>query len=173
VSSAPPAPPADPPRGQRDTNKGKLINLRQIYLTLVKLTIRKLPLGGLDQGVREMLQKHWQIKQRFDAALKEKDYHEFKTMVLRGKVSHKTLAAIMGEESLLEHTRGWNPAEWNWHTLGKFAERKRGRRPHPYQREERHHPGQRDEQRAEGSRTIGQRVDRLNGLLSALAKELN
>ena len=139
----------------------------------MKLTIRILPLGGLDQGVSKILQKHWQIKQRFDAALKEKDFHEFKTMVLRGKVSHKTLAAIMGDQSLLKHPRGWNPAEWNWHTLEKFAERNRGKRSHPYQREECNPQGQREEQRAEGSRTIGQRVDRLNGLLSALAKELN
>ena len=116
---------------------------------------------------------------------------DFKNMILRGKVSHRTLASIIGEEALLQKTRGWNPHEWNWHNMQKFTDKKRGQRAHPYQRAS-HHPQQRhqqshphhqhyqrvehhpqaQEQVVEGSGTIGQRVDRLNGLLSAIEREL-
>lgn len=138
------------------------------------------------------------IKERFDQAIQERDYVDFKNMILRGKVSHRTLASIIGEEALLHKTRGWNPHEWNWHNMQKFTDKKRGQRAHPYQRAS-HHPQQRQqqshqhhqqqhqshpdhqpyqrvehhpqaqEQVVEGSGTIGQRVDRLNGLLSAIA----
>ena len=50
---------------------------------------------------------------------------------MRGKVSHRTLASIIGEEELLRKVNGWNPGNWNWHTMKVFLER----RAHPYQRE--------------------------------------
>ena len=107
---------------------------------------------------------------------------------MRGKVSHRTLAAIMVEEELLRQTQGWNPGEWNWHTMKVSSrENTRERRAHPYQREGvraysyqreggRAHPYQREEvvNRGEGSsRTMGQRLDRQQGLMKDIEKILS
>ena len=40
---------------------------------------------------------------------------------MRGKVGHRTLAAIIGEEELLRQTNGWNPGKWNWYTMKVFS----------------------------------------------------
>ena len=93
---------------------------------------------------------------------------------MRGKVSHRTLAAIMGEEELLRQTQGRNAGEWNWHTIKVFSrENTREGRAHPYQREGvraypyqreggRAHPYQREEivdRGVGGLHTMGQRLD--------------
>ena len=144
--------------------------------------------GDPNKGLSELLEKHWYLKERFEIALREKDYVDFKHCVMRGKVSHRTLAAIMGEEELLRQTQGWNPGEWNWHTMKAFSrEKTRERRAHPYQIEGvraypyqseggRAHPYQREEivdRGVGGSRTMGQRLDRLHGLMKEIEKELN
>ena len=67
-----------------------------------------------------MLEKHWYRKERFEISLRGKDYIDFKHCVIRGAVSHRTLAAIMGEEQLSEKNHGWNIGEWNWNTMKVF-----------------------------------------------------
>ena len=148
----------------------------------MKLTYLILLSEDPNQGLSDLLEKHWYIKERFDKALQERDYVDFKNCVLRGKVSHRTLASIIGEEELLRQVNGWNPGNWNWHTMKVFSERRahpyqreRVRAPH-YQREERAHPYQRVEpvdRGVGGSRTIGQRLDRVQSLMKELEKELN
>jgi len=130
-----------------------------------------------NKGLSDLLEKHWYLKERFEIALREKDYVDFKHCVMRGKIGHKTLAAIIGEEELLRQTNGWNPGKWNWHTMKVFSKGPtRERRAHPYQREVRRaHPYQREEivdRGEESSRTMGQRLDRLNGLMKEIEKEL-
>ena len=49
-----------------------------------------------NQGLSDLLEKHWYIKERFKKALQERDYVDFANGVMKGKVSHKTLAAIIG-----------------------------------------------------------------------------
>ena len=87
----------------------------------------------------------------------------------------------------MKKVNGWNPGEWNWHTMKTFPrETTRERRPHPYQRERvrayryQRKERARDYQREEpvdrgvgGSRTMGQRLDRLHGLMKEIEKELN
>ena len=98
---------------------------------ILKLTFLIPLLEDPNQGLSDLLEKHWYIKERFEKALQERDYVDFKNCVLRGKVSHRTLASMIGEEELLRQVNGWNPGNWNWHTMKVFSER----RAHPYQRE--------------------------------------
>lgn len=83
--------------------------------------------------------KHWYIKDRLKKLIKERDYRDFIHTMIKGKVSHKDLAATIGKEALLKDTRGWNQCWWNWNTMEKFHKKRenRERRSHPYQSEER------------------------------------
>lgn len=70
----------------------------------------------------------------------------------------------MREEALLKQTQGRNTFKWNWNNMKKIGN-KREKRPHPYQREER-----REDRGEGGSRTMGQIIGRLNGLIDLMAK---
>lgn len=133
----------------------------------MRLTFIILPLE--DQGYTYVLKKHWYIKERCEKEIKEKDYHDFGNTVVEGKLGHKTVAAIMGGYTLVKQTEWWNPSKWKWNSMKEFHKQgKKEKISHPYQRDKR------TEHRKEGgSRTMGQRIDIMNGLMNPLAKEMN
>ncbi|EGF98917.1 uncharacterized protein MELLADRAFT_113149 [Melampsora larici-populina 98AG31] len=69
--------------------------------------------------VRAILQQHEANYGLWVKAREAKDAKAFKHTTIMDKDLHRKLIKQMGYQPLLDHTKGWNPVEWDWTTFEK------------------------------------------------------